>query len=475
MSAPEAVADPVGAARVVAATATASPSDPPGDKGPATTSSAGLLPAGVAHERFIPISRFEIAEHLTKPGLWPTEEIERATRFFHYLSAWRHIVYNERLAKLEEAYLPFSPDNDVRSNRVLSPEQRQAQLQSLVKHTGRLLEQANFQKFEMTDVHDVLGHKSEYGLDLEVDLGDFEELQVYWRGATVIRKKKRSLKKLGLGSVEVEYPVFRRLFVLLKLKPAERRVREVILAEGCSEKKARGIVRAQRAMLPDEVTPDNVYIKLFKDIPRGDIEMVFPNTRVRFRPRDKLMFGATAGGGTVAGVVTTATKVMAATNPMTIGFAVVGLGGLLARQVTTFFNQRNRYMMVLAQNLYFHSLADNRGVLTLLANRAEEEDIKEEMLLYTVLAKESVAEAELGEVKSAIEAFLFNTFGVEVGFDVQDALSRLVTDGIVRRTPDGRLMAMTPAEGINHLDKLWDSYLDPKGKDRSLLTEPVSA
>ena len=60
------------------------------------------------------------------------------------------------------------------------------------------------------------------------------------------------------------------------------------------------------------------------------------------------------------------------------------------RQATNFINQRNRYMVVMARNLYFHAMADNRGVMTLLADRAAEEDIKEEMLLYSVLAKERI-------------------------------------------------------------------------------------
>ena len=44
-------------------------------------------------------------------------------------------------------------------------------------------------------------------------------------------------------------------------------------------------------------------------------------------------------------------------------------------------------MMVLAQNLYFCSIANNHGALTLIADSAEEEDVKEDMLLYAFLAR----------------------------------------------------------------------------------------
>ena len=49
--------------------------------------------------------------------------------------------------------------------------------------------------------------------------------------------------------------------------------------------------------MPPEVKENCIYMKLFKNIPRSDLEMIFPNTRVRFRFFDKLRLGATAGGG----------------------------------------------------------------------------------------------------------------------------------------------------------------------------------
>jgi hypothetical protein len=117
-------------------------------------------------------------------------------------------------------------------------------------------------------------------------------------------------------------------------------------------------------------------------------------------------------------------------------------------------------MVVLAQNLYFHAMADNRGVMTLLADRAAEEDIKEEMLLYSVLAKERVNVADIAQVDEAIEQYLKDTFGIDVDFDVEDALGRLKQEGVVAERPDGTLEALPPREAAVHIDKLWDACLD---------------
>src|SRR5262249_41195362 len=139
---------------------------------------------------------------------------------------------------------------------------------------------------------------------------------------------------------------------------------------------------------------------------------------------------------------------------------VAGLGGIALRQATNFINQRTRYMVVLAQNLYFHAMADNRGVMTLLADGAAEEDIKEEMLLYSVLAKEGLNVGELAAVDAAIEQFLLKTFGIDVDFDVDDALARLKQEGIVSERADGMLETLPPREAALHIDKLWDACLD---------------
>ena len=165
-------------------------------------------------------------------------------------------------------------------------------------------------------------------------------------------------------------------------------------------------MRQLRGMLPATVTSDYVYIKLFKNMPRSDVEMIFPNTKVRFRLFDKIKFGVTAGSGLGMGVFGTASKIALRQQSLYAGRgAVAGLGGVALRQATNFINQRNRYMVVLAQNLYFHAMADNRGVMTLLADRAAEEDVKEEMLLYSVLAKEPVNIRDL-RLDEAIEQYL---------------------------------------------------------------------
>lgn len=411
-------------------------------------------------ETFIPVSRFALMAALTRDEVWPGVDANVVKKFFRYLAAWRHISYSERLVKLKEAYLPFSPDRDTVSSGRHSADQMAELQQRLVRLVGELLAQANYREITLDKLDEIFNLESHYGLDLSVDVGEFEELLIFSRGADTKVERKRTWKKFYFGHEETVIPIYQRLFLLLKLKPEEMRVKEIARQRQVNLAKARKILKRNRKMLPEGVTPDFVYLKLFKQIPRTDLQMMFPNTRVEFRLFDKIKLGVTAGGGTIASVVGTATKILAATNPLKLALALIGLLGVIFRQVMKFFSQRNEYMRVLAQNLYFHSLADNRGVLTLLSDRAEEEDIKEEMLLYSVLAKEPASLEEFDGLREAIEQFLQRKFGVNVQFDILDALERLQDDGLVFRAPDGALRALTPSQGCLHVDRKWDAHLD---------------
>lgn len=136
-----------------------------------------------------------------------------------------------------------------------------------------------------------------------------------------------------------------------------------------------------------------------------------------------------------------------------------------------FFNTRNRYMMVLAQNLYFCSLANNQGALTLIADRAEEEDVKEDMLLYAFLARHPSKHDALPEIKSLVTSFLKERCGVSVNYDAEDALRRLLADGLIRTDGEGNLTAIAPDAARAHLDKLWDRLLDADTLDKAAAGE----
>lgn len=190
--------------------------------------------------------------------------------------------------------------------------------------------------------------------------------------------------------------------------------------------------------------------------------MLFPNTKIKLKYWDKVRLWITAGGTTVFGVVTTVLKVLtaAALSPFFLLMVFFGLGGVVFRQVMNLVNTRNKYMMQLAQNLYFHNLANNQSVLALLIDEAEEENIKEEMLLYTSLLKGSQTHGQLQRAKADIERFLAHYWNVKIDFDVDDALQRLREDGLVADQGGNLLKPLPLADAKALLTARWAASLD---------------
>ena len=109
-------------------------------------------------------------------------------------------------------------------------------------------------------------------------------------------------------------------------------------------------------------------------------------------------------------------------------------------------------MMVLAQNLYFCSMANNHGALTLIADSAEEEDVKEDMLLYAFLARQPSHPTHCPRLRDDISRFLAERCGASVNL-MQRTRSAPTEDGLVSADRDGRLTAMAPEEARAHLDR----------------------
>lgn len=414
-------------------------------------------------ETFIPLTRAALMDRLTRPQAWQPGEAHDARRFFRYLSYWRQQQYTAEVMLLDQSYEPFSPDTDLLLTRQFTESERATMKRRVVDGLTNLLQHANYTEIDPADVELIMTRESHYGLDFHIDLEAFEELKIFYRGASSRTDQKRSLRKF-YRKEEFEVPIFQRLFILFKLKTDEQRIQEHIRTRGMTREKAEKAVAKLRANVPEGVRPDNIYMKLFKNMPRADVEMIFPNTRVKFRMFDKIKLGVTGGGAVGMGLFGTVGKLVAggaaALNPIALAGALFALGGVLFRQVMSFFNTHQKYMVVMAQNLYFHSLADNRGVLIMIADRAAEEDVKEELLLYSVLAKESVRRQDLPAVDRAIEQYLFTSFGINVDFDLHDALERLLADGLVTEDADGRLRALGPAAAAKHIDDKWDVFLD---------------
>ncbi|GAB5447337.1 DUF3754 domain-containing protein [Gymnodinialimonas sp.] len=388
--------------------------------------------AGRVTSRFIPLTRQAvIADLCADPAHHGEHEAFAALAL--RLQRHRGIAYRRLARRMRELYLPFSPDRDTVRVLTFTPEERQAMETELAGLTRRLLDRANYAPIDTDALNAILNRQTPYSLRIAVDLGEYDALALSARETYTKRHSVRRPETLYLLKAESEERVYRRLFVFLKLKPDEPRAREIADASGIPFDKALKQVRRKRRNLPPSVSSDYIYMKVFKDLPEHDLQILFPLRTVQFRPFDKIKFFATAGGGTLFGIFSTTGKLLAATSPFAMLGALTAFVGLLARQITSFFNHRTRYMMELAQKLFFHNLANNRAALTLLLDRAEEEDVKEDIIALYFNAGAVVRESELSACKARIDAMVLERYGIAIDFELADAVGRLEADGAVER------------------------------------------
>jgi hypothetical protein len=175
--------------------------------------------AALTREKFLPVTRHALIDRLTRPELWPNGDVVHARRFIRYLDYWRRHSYAVKLLDLEQVYEPFSPDTDLLHTRSFSAEEREAMRKRLVAQMCELLEQGNFTRVDPTNFHIILTKDSHYGLDLQVDIQAFEDVLIFYRGATTTTERHRDFWKAYLGWRERKVPVFQRLFIMFKLKP----------------------------------------------------------------------------------------------------------------------------------------------------------------------------------------------------------------------------------------------------------------
>jgi hypothetical protein len=229
--------------------------------------------------------------------------------------------------------------------------------------------------------------------------------------------------------------------------------------------------------------PGSTIIKLFQNVPREDLEMVFPNVQVRMRGIDKLLIGIPA---LISGVIVIITKLITSvgllllliafwmgirkepvtldqTATISVGIGLIAFGAYVVRQVTNFKNRKILFMKALSENLYFRNLDNDAGVFHHLLDAAEEAEMIEAILAYHFIrtAPEPLTQADLDH---RVETWFAQHWNEHLDFEVEDGLAELRELGLVTEDASGHLSAATLAEAKERMDHVWDNIFDYNGQ-----------
>ncbi|MBI4725258.1 MAG: DUF3754 domain-containing protein, partial [Rhodomicrobium sp.] len=364
----------------------------------------------LAAEKFIPVDRKDIIQQVLDKLFEPGQRA-LAGDVVRYMCALRQLETAKSLDALAGLYDDFNPDDETVNLQVAGGAARDLQLKELKAKLIDLVASANYLEIDQAALDKILAEESGVGFRAEVDLSEYDFHLLFYRGAIKSEVKAPSWKTLWLFERPVEVDAYRRLFIGLKLKPVEARVAELMKAGMKKRKAERYVKRIRESQMLDGVSEHTLHLKVFRRIARSDVEILFPNARIKFTLFDRLWLWIGSGGSTVIASVMAVLKFVAAVavSLFFVVFTIAGAVGAIIRSFTNFLNTRTRYMAKLAKSLYFHNIASNQSVLALLADEAEEEDIKEAVLTYALLLRHG--HRGLEAVKSEAEKFLNDEFG----------------------------------------------------------------
>ncbi|HLH98312.1 MAG TPA: TMEM143 family protein [Xanthobacteraceae bacterium] len=412
-----------------------------------------------AQDHVIAIRKSDLVEALLREGR--LAEGAQQDGFRDICGAIGAILHQEYFAELERLrgdYFYFNPE--IEPHAALDRAALEAAYVSLIGSLTAVLAEANF--VELTHAEVEAAHRSRPALrvDTVAPLEDFREVRFFRRG--------HHEETIETG----DWPVFRRrsvpvivydeVVLLAALKPADR----------ISERERRRLARGH-------LRPGSVLIKSFHNIASIDLNSLFPNVRVVLSLRDKLLLSGPALAGGVPILIKLASTITILF--LVIGFyfglsrsvkqeemaealaalsGLVALGSFIARQWLRYQRQSLKYQKEITEKVYFRNVNNNSGIFDAMIAAAEDQESKEAILAFYFLLTAG-GPAEASRIKSGIETWLAQTFGINVAFKIEDALAKLNRVGLAFKDDGG--WSVPPLERArDNLGRVWGDLLQAR-------------
>lgn len=433
-------------------------------------------------EAFIPYRRTDLIELCIEDGKLDPSEVQKFRDFCEILMAYYHFKLHRTLENLKDDFAPFNPDADTKPRLTPTKAQLRTKQSNLVQEFEGVLQQANYSRLTETALQQAFEEDSLVPLDTSVDFNDFENSLIYYRGDKPVTV---TTKQFYIRTVEQTFDMYERVVILLKFKDED-----YFVAQG---KKIDNF----------NFTPGKMYLSLYKNIPKFDLELLFPNINVRMTLKDRLLFGVPAVGaavpvilrvlpsfGLVIGILwlvifgpSAVTQALNANEENLRNFypvltalltAVIALGGFAFKQYNSYKNKRIKFQKDVTDTLFFRNLENNAGVFHGIIDAAEEEETKEIILVfYHLLTHPEPLTPD--ELDNRIEEWFEEQFDTQVDFDIGKTIGNLeaiqgryidsqtgqpIEATLISRTAEGHCQALPLEEAKMVIDHVWDNLFD---------------
>lgn len=402
-------------------------------------------------EQYIPFDKEFLLEQQIAEYIADKKEAGDFKKFFDILEHYFHYEAFNLIRKLKYNYALFDPD--------LNPKERaefagKSEFSIFKETLLKVIERGNYVRVDQETLDEAFIHSDLIGLKLAIDFNDFKDYGLYVRGH---HKTKEKVTRFFVFKKEIEFEYYDRVMIFLHYNDANYFINKKI----------------PLSRLPFD--PDCIVLKIFKRVPKNDLETVFPNAIPKMSATDKILFWVPGIGG---GISLLSTKVIPALISMygayksgesidllnsktalNQGLIALGvLGGYLFRQYSSFVNKKIKFSKMLSDSLYFKNLGNNSGAFYSLLNSSEEEELKETILAYAFLnrSKKSLTAEELD---NEIESWFKTKLNTDLDFDVEDALNKLKNIGLGTET-NGKWEVIPLDKALVRIDEIWDGVFE---------------
>ncbi len=424
-------------------------------------------------EAFIPFLYDDLVEICLEENRLPRSQLQDFREFCSFLSAVGNFLSHQSVDSLDKDYAYFNPDTEMKL-RDCSKEELAAAEQRVIATFREVAQNANYRKLGNEEIEKSFQERGLISLETNVDLHEFGHVECYGRGSDVTTAKKRNWR---FKKYQEPIEIWRRVLLLMEFK-------------GDDELTDKQLKRRKKATLP--YAPGKVYIYLYKDVPKPDLEILFPNVRVSMNMKDRVLIGVPAivvGIGTVAKIGLKIGLVAGVIAFAVFGVKLFGVDGnqthdmmklataLLAvlvtvgafgfKQYNIVKNKRIEFLKEVSEHLFFRNLAMNKAVFNRIIADGADEDAKEAMLVFYHMLVNSDKKMTRETLDKTIQDWMKEKHGTVIDFDIDGPVNKLikfegVTNGgskksLILEDSDGTLSIPTLYEAREIMDFHWDN------------------
>ncbi len=433
-------------------------------------------------ESFIPLRRTDLINLCLEDGQFQEEEQKQFKDFCELLSAFFHFRFHATLENIKDNYTVFNPNADIQPLIEPNLDEYETMQAAVIKEFKYILERANYLRLSDDIIQNSLNEESLINLKTDVDFNDFEKFYCYYRGDIY---KKIETKKFKFWKQEKTIDILERVVLLIKFK-----------GEGYFKAKNKKNKKQEEL----NFVPGKMYLYFYKNIPKLDLDLLFPNIKTSMTWKDRLLFGVPAIGAAIPLMLRAIPNILLiivaifillnadslvdsievdkekVRDFMPILVATLSLtmtlGGFAVKQYTKYKSKEIKFQKEVSDTLFFKNIANNATVFQALVDIAEEEECKEIILVYYhLLTSQETLNAK--QLDDKIEQWMNEKLGINIDFDINGPLNNLQniqgkvvhTDNnedeikdcsLLSYDQDGNLVILPLKESRMVLDYVWD-------------------